>query len=175
MKTRTIRHVVLGIVTALLMMPSVSMAGGGKGCSMLGTWFGVTSPEDTTLTGWMVTVTGKSNNRGTNDLEYPTFDFTLGNNFPTAVRGSSMRGNWVRTGGRTFDYTFMGMAVDADGVPVWIGKVVGTATISRDCMSERITALMKVYLPTDSPFEDEPLFVMPLPDHYGYRAGVDAP
>jgi hypothetical protein len=173
MKTNIFRYTLAGILMLGLAIPSAVLAGNAdKGCSLQGSWFGVTSPEDTTLSGWMVTVTGKSENRGTNNLEYPTFDPTLGI-FPQAVRISSMRGAWERTGGNTFDYTFMGMAVDEFSVPVWIGKVSGHVTLSADCSTETITATMEVFLPTMSPFDDDPLFPILLPTHYGRRLEVD--
>jgi hypothetical protein len=169
-----------GIFAALLMLgmavPSAALADdAGKGCSLLGTWFGVTSPEDTTLTGWMVTVTGQSNNQGTNNLEFPSFDATLSNNFPTAVRASTLRGTWKRVGGNEFEYTMMGIAVDADGLPVWIGKMSGRSTLSSDCSYETVTATMEVFLPGVSPFDGIPYTAVPMPTHYGYRAYVDLP
>jgi len=130
--------------------------------------------EDKVLTGWMVTVTGKSSDHGTNNLEYPTFDLTLGI-FPAAVRLSTLRGAWERTGGNTFAYTFMGFAVDEFNLPVWIGKVSGTVTLSADCNFETITATMEVFGPDMDPFEDVPWFTEILDEHYGYRADVDLP
>ena len=35
-------------------------------------------PDAHALTGWMVTVAGQSANQGTNNLEYPGFDASLG-------------------------------------------------------------------------------------------------
>ncbi len=164
----------VGFIAAALAIPGLAMAGGqGQGCKLQGTWFGVDSLETKMLTGWMVTATGKSADHGTNNLEFPVFDTTLDNNFPTAVDLSSMRGAWHRTGGNTFDYSFMGFAVDAADMPVWVGKVSGTITLSENCTFETITATLFVYLPGMSPFDGEPLFFMPLEEHYGYRMQVD--
>ena len=175
MKTNIIRCTLAGILMLGLAIPSAVLAGdAGKGCSLQGTWFGVTGLEDTTLTGWMVTVTGKSENRGTNNLDYPTFDPTLGI-FDTAVRLSTLRGAWERTGGNTFAYTFMGFAVDELNIPVWIGKVSGNITLSAGCSFETITATLEVFGPDMSPFDDEPWFDQILDEHYGYRAYVDLP
>ena len=176
MKTNIVRCTLTGILMLGLAIPSAAWAGdAGKGCSLQGTWFGVAGLEDSTLTGWMVTVTGKSENKGTNNLDFPTFDPTLSGNFDQAVRLSSLRGNWERTGGNTFDYTFMGIAVDEFNLPVWIGKVSGQITLSADCNRETITAAMEIFLPSMSPFEDDPLFPIVLPTHYGHRASVDLP
>ena len=174
MKNNIIRCTLTGILMLGLAIPSAAWAGdAGKGCSLQGTWFGVAGLEDSTLTGWMVTVTGKSENKGTNNLDFPTFDPTLSGNFDQAVRLSSLRGNWERTGGNTFDYTFMGIAVDEFNLPVWIGKVSGQITLSADCNRETITAAMEVFLPSMNPFDGDPLFPLPLPIHYGHRASVD--
>lgn len=173
MKTKIFQGILAVMLVMAFGVPGVAYA--GKGCSFQGTWFGVVSPEDTELTGWMVTVAGQSSKRGTNNLEYPTFDPTLGGAFSTAVSVSTLRGAWERTSGNTFIYTMTGIAVDAGGMPVWIGKLSGHITLSGDCNSETITATLEVFLPSVSPFAGDPYFVMPLPTHYGYRAYVDLP
>lgn len=168
----------LGVTVLMLglAIPGVAISGdSGKGCTFQGTWFGVVSPEDTTLTGWVVTATGKSANGGTNALEYPTFDATLNNNFPTAARVSTLRGAWERTGGNTFAYAMTGIAVADDGTPVWVGKLSGDIVLSPDCKSEYITATLEVFAPSASPFDGDPLFPIALPPHFGYRAYVDLP
>jgi len=163
------RHILVGLLVLGLVTPGLALAGGsGKGCSLQGTWFGF-DPGTGALTGWMVTVAGQASNGGTNNLEYPVFDPTLGDNFPTAVRLSTLRGAWERTGGNTFAYSFMGIALDSDNMPVWIGKVSGNIRLSDDCGTEAITAELAVYFPSVSPFDGAPLFTMPLPEHYGYR------
>lgn len=174
MRTSIIRYALVGILLLGLAIPGVTLAGdAGKGCSLQGSWFGVNSPEDTTLTGWMVTATGKSNNQGTNNLEFPNYEPTLGGFFPNAVRISTMRGAWERTGGNTFDYTFTGYALDQLNSPVYIAKVSGHITLSADCQSEYITATLEVFLPFMSFFDDDPIHTEVLDDHWGYRAYVD--
>lgn len=176
MKTRIVRNVVLGIIMLGLSLPGMASAGGpGKGCSMLGTWFGVEGADSTVLSGWVVNAMGSSANSGINNLEYPTFDATLGVGLP-AVRMSTLRGAWERTGGNTFTYTMIGSGVAADGLTtVWIGKLSGNITISDDCNREHITAVLEVFSPTESPFDGVRLFKVDLPDHYGYRAYVNLP
>lgn len=176
MKSRMVRNLVLGIFMLGLSLPGIAMAGGhGRSCSLLGTWFGVQGPESTVLSGWVVTATGSSANRGTNNLEYPTFDASLGIGLP-AVRLSTLRGAWERTGGKTFTYTMIGTGVAADGITaVYIGKLSGTITLSDDCNREYITAVFEVFSPEASPFDGERLFRNDLPDHHGYRAFVNLP
>jgi len=154
-----------------------------KSCQFLGTWFGIESPANPVLTGWIVSVTGQSSSNGTNNLEYPTFDPTLSFLFPpgtpgefdAATRVSTLRGVWTRTGGRTFTYSFMGMAVDEINQKVWIGRVSGDIELSSDCKTEYITAWMDVYLPEVSPFTGAAKYSFPLPPHYGQRYELPAP
>ena len=191
MRKSIIRAALLVVLLLGFAIPGAVLAGGEKGCSNLGTWFGVspTFPppppgtllpppwdwEVTYLAGYSVTVTGKSNNEGTNLFEYPIFDATLMGNIPGAARLGSMRGNWKRTGGNTFDYTFMGFAYDTEGMPVYTAKVSGQVELIQDCQYQKTTAVMEVYLPFDNPFDDEvePLMTIPLGEFYGYRAKVD--
>jgi hypothetical protein len=53
--------------------------------------------------------------------------------------------------------------------PLYIAKVNGTIELSRDCRTEKINAFMSVYHPAVSPIKGEPLFTVPLLEHYGYR------
>ncbi len=94
-----------------------------------------------------MTVTSKSNNKGTNLFEYPNFDATLGGTFSEAVRIGSMRGNWERTGGNTFDYTFMGFAYDMFNMPVYIAKISGEVELIENCRYQKTTAIMAIFLP----------------------------
>jgi len=184
------------------MIPSAAFAGGGgKGCSNLGTWFGVTpflpdpnqppppippppwDPDPTYLSGWSVTVTGKSNNKGTNLFEYPVFnpkirpDLAVMEPFKSAERIGNMRGNWKRTGGNTFDYTFMGFAYNASNMPAYIAKISGQVVLIENCQYQYTTAVMEVFWPDMNPFDDElePAFVIPLGEFYGHRAKVVSP
>ena len=45
MRTSIIRYALVGILLLGLVIPGVTLAGdGGKGCSNIGTWFGVVGP-----------------------------------------------------------------------------------------------------------------------------------
>ena len=176
MTTGSLRRVLMSVLVLCLAVPSLAVASDGPAnCSFQGTWFGVTSPTDLSLTGWIVTVEGKSHDSGTNNLEYPTFNPTLPDEkgiptFPTAVRISTLRGAWERLGRSTFAYSFTGFGLDSANLPVYIAKVNGTIELSSDCGTEAITASMSVYYPaTVSPFDGAPLFTIPLAKHYGYR------
>jgi hypothetical protein len=174
MRIGIFRYTLVGILLLGLAIPGVTMADAAeKGCSNLGTWFGVMAPGDTRLTGWLANVMGKSADQGTNDLEYPNFDVTLDNNFESAVSLSSMRGIWRRTGGRTFDYTFTGYAIDEFGMPVYIATVSGVVTLLEDCRYEHVTATMDIFLPFMSPFHDDPFMSFPLEPHYAYKMAFE--
>lgn len=175
---RTLRYVLAGILMLGLAIPGVALAdddddSDGRRCSQIGTWFGVASPDDTTLTGVFYTAIGKSEKRGTNILEQANVDATLGGFFPTAARTSSLRGNWHRTGKRTFVYTLMGYAVDAANQMVGIVRFRGDVTQTRDCQFEFITAMVDVYYPHMDPFRDEPYVTFPFPGQWGKRAQVE--
>lgn len=188
MRNRIIRSALVGILLLGFTIPGVALAGDEeRGCSNLGTWFGVspflpdpTSPPSvellpppwdvTYLTGWSVTVTGKSNNEGANLFEFPSFDATLFGAFENAVRMGSMRGSWKRTGGNTFDYTFTGFAYDASNMPVYIAKVTGQIELIEDCQYQHTTAIMEVFWPNMNPFHDPAPIAIPLGEFYGYRA-----
>jgi len=159
----------LVVLLACLGASGVANAGeGGKDCSTVGTWLQV-DPDTHVLAGFLSTSEGKSSNEGTISLENPGFGLTLFDLFPDAVAGSGDRGVWKRTGGRTFKYLLMGTAVDSSGAIVWIRKISGTIIMSDDCKTEKITAVMAVYLPTDNPFEGTPYFEIDLGDLYAYR------
>lgn len=169
MRPKALRLSMLALLLACFGASGVATAGeGGQDCSLLGAWFGV-DPDTHVLTGWMDSVTGRSSNKGTIDLEARTFDPTLGGAFPTAVPGGGDKGVWERTGGKTFKYSFMGIAVDSTNTIVYIGKTSGTITILDDCKTAKITAVMAIYGPTDNPFEGTPLYEFDLGDLYGYR------
>jgi len=199
MRKSIIRGALLSILLLGFTIPGVALADdGGKGCSNLGTWFGVSPfipdpasppvpipppPWDVMyLSGWSVTVTGTSNNEGTNNFEYPIFnpkispDLALMEPFASAERLGSMRGNWKRTGGNTFDYTFMGFAYNAMNMPAYIAKISGQVVSVENCQYQYTTAVMEVFLPDMNPFHDAPYMdlVIPLGEFYGYRAVVDS-
>ncbi len=174
---RTLRYVLASILMLGLAIPGVALADNdddsdGRRCSNLGTWFGVVGPEDTTFTGWVVTVTGKSKNHGTNNFEFPYLDPTFGGTFDVA-RISSMRGNWERTGKNTFIYTFTGFAVNAENKPVYIAKVSGDVEIMPGCQFEYITAMVELFYPWVNPLEGDWFYRVEQEPHWGYRAFVD--
>ena len=173
MKTKLFRFVVSSILVLGLAIPGAAFAGdAGKGCKNTGTWFGVDNLEDKIPTGWMATVTGQSADHGVNAFEYPTFNSALFG-LPDAHGMSADRGVWQRLDGDTFAYSFMGIAVDENNITLYLLRVSGEVTVSSDCMSEEITALLEIFWPGNSPFVGEADLAWQLPVHYGYRYTLD--
>jgi hypothetical protein len=186
MRTDIIRGALLGILLLGFTIPGTALADDDeRSCSNKGTWFGVVGPDYNLLTGFVATVTGKSEKGGTNNFEYPVFDPSFSNRpdlelddvepFASAVSISSLRGNWKRVGKNRFAYTFMGFAFDEFGMPVYIAKVSGHTEIINDCQYQYVTATMEVFLPWMSPFDDVPIETIELGQFYSYRAKVDLP
>ena len=176
MKGKVFRLICAAVLTLGLAIPGAAFAaGGGKGCNLQGTWFGVIDLEDKMTSGWVVTATGQSANSGVNVFEFPTYDSTFGGLYPV-LHHSANRGVWERISGNSFRYTFMSiLAGESDGVrfPLYYLRVSGTTTLSDDCMSEEITSVMEFFPADTSPFEGEPLWSMTLPVHYGYRLTLE--
>ena len=173
MKTTIFRFVVSSILVLGLAIPGAAFAGGaGKGCQLQGTWYGVADLDGKMPTGWVVTAMGQSANHGVNVFEYKTFNSALFG-LPDAHDMSADRGVWKRLGGNRFAYSFMAVAVDEGNNVLYHARVSGETTLSSDCMSEEITALLEVFFPGKSPFVDEPDQSWQLPVHYGYRYTLD--
>ena len=152
-----------------------------RACSNIGTWFGVVGLGNTTLTNWSGTTTGKTDKTGSVSIDFPTFDPSFSNipelagvePFASADYVGALRGNWKRIGKNQFEYTFMGFAFDESGDPVYIAKISGSFDLVENCQYQYITAVMEVFLPSMSPFDMEPIAVLPLGEFYAYRAKVD--
>ncbi len=177
---KKLRYVLAAILTLGLAFPGVALAdddddsdSDGRRCSQIGTWLGIVDRDDPTLTGAMWTTMGKTENRGTNLLQQVNNpDPTLGGFFPTGVRTSMFRGNWFRTGKRTFLYTLTGYVVDDMNMMVGIVRFRGDVTQSRDCQYEYVTAMVDVWYPPASPFRDDPFASFPFLSQWGKRAHV---
>jgi len=176
MKGKVIRFICAAVVALVVAMPGGAFASGQvKGCDIQGTWFGVNDLENKVPSGWVITNAGKSSDHGVNALEFPTFDATFGGMY-AAIYHSANRGVWHRTGGNTFEYSFMSILA-GDGVEgpeaLYYVRVSGDVTLSDDCMAETITAIMDFYPAGMSPFTNDPLWSQRLADHYGYRFTLD--
>jgi hypothetical protein len=161
--------ILMTAIAALCAGPTVLAA--DAACKLTGGWLGYFGGS----AGWVGVVDGVSNAYGTITIDYPALDPTLYGTFPTAVRVGTLRGVWERTGGRSFAYTTLAVAVDAQGNSLWLGKLAGTETLGPDCNVELITATFYAYAPNANPYTDLPFATLPQPDHYGYRMHVELP
>ena len=165
-------------VIGLISFPYTEIAYGEQGCLFQGSWYGINGVTEELE--WTINVHGQSHSSGINNLEDPYFDPTLqlvyGDEFEDAVRLTTLRGTWERSGSNTFRWTMIGQAVDDDGNNVWIGKLSGTSTLMDNCNTEFIEGTLEVFGPDQDPFMDFPQYGgFPVPNHYGYRMRVDPP
>jgi hypothetical protein len=138
-------------------------------CKLAGGWLGYYNGSAS----WVAVADGVSNSGGTITIDYPALEPTLFGAFPTGARVGIFRGVWERTGGRSFAYTTLAVAVDAMGNALWIGKLAGTETLGPDCNVEKITATFYAYPANANPYTDIPFVVLPQADHFGYRMKVE--
>jgi len=168
MKTK----IISSIFTCLLILAvSPSAFAGKSSCSLLGGWVGY----DETGAISLLTYDGKSESSGASDLEFLALDPTLYGAFPTAVKTTSLRGEWKRTGGNTFAYTLIVLALDDTNQTVGLAKFTGGKVLEEDCTRMVVTVQMEVYEPFMNPFEEDPLGVFDLGFLYAYPMRVDPP
>lgn len=165
------RKIILSLMTVAMLGAAPLGFAADSACKLNGGWIGYFG----NVAGWTAIADGVANSSGTITIAYPALDPTLFGAFPTAVRVSTLQGVWERTGGKTFAYTTIGIAVDAQGTTLWIGKLSGTETMQIGCDVELVTATFSVYPPNANPFEDPPLLELPQAPHYGYRMAPPAP
>lgn len=182
MRNQIIRGVLLGILLLGFTAPGMALAEDDeRACSNIGTWFGVVGIGNTTLAGWSGTTTGKTDKMGSVSIDFPTFDPSFADvpelagvePFASADYIGAVRGNWKRIDKNKFEYSFTGLAFDEFGDPVYIAKISGTFDIVENCQYQYITSVMEVFLPFMSPFDSEPIAVLPLGEFYAYRTEVD--
>lgn len=140
-------------------------------CKLTGGWLGYLYG----YASWVAVADAVSNSSGTITIDYPALDLALFGARPAGVRVGIARGVWERTGGGSFAYTTLAVAVDAAGIPVWLGKLVGTETLGPDCNVEKVTATFYAYEPWQNPYTDVPFLTVEQPDHYGYLMKAERP
>jgi hypothetical protein len=165
------RHLLFLALTfiAFLLVSVVMVSAADKGCNLQGSWISYENGVPT----WMAGVHGQSASSGTNILEYPAaFPWLV---FPDAVGMTPFRGAWERTGGNTFDYTFLAYAYDAYGGPMGMVRISGDITLATDCNTGIFTAIGYVYpcaIDCSDPY-GETSIVMPIDPSTGYRVMVE--
>jgi len=69
---------------------------------------------------------------------------------PLAVALTDSKGQWRRTGHRTFEYTMIFYGLDATGLPVVINKMSGDLELVSGCEEMEITAFSEIYFNVDA-------------------------
>ena len=155
----------------ILMFASPVFAGGGhKGdCKLLGSWIGYDADG---AAWWMSTADGKNASRGTLNLEVPGSKLF----FDGAFSVTELRGSWVKTGKRTYDWTVIGFPYAEDTTTMVLVKFSGTDTVSDDCNTLYATeVVMELFAPNADINVDIPFHSEDFPDHVGHRILVNLP
>ena len=122
-------------------------------CSRVGTWHGL---GDSGIR-WMVTDTPGSNATvGQFALEWVVIDPTLGGFFPTVVRATNALGVWQKVNQRKYKYTWIAYGLDAGGLPVFVARTSGVASMV-DCDHAQLTYTLELFDPAQD-MSGEPQF-----------------
>jgi hypothetical protein len=93
-----------------------------------------------------------------------------------AVAFSEAKGQWHRTGRRTFEFTIVFYGLDAAGLPVYVIKNSGIKELRPGCGIADITSVSEVYWDPDAnPFTDPPTFCVAHGSSVMTRMSVDPP
>lgn len=139
-----------------------------QGCTPVGSWYGYDAVP--TVPTWMSTISGQSASSGTMILDLFAFDGTLGGTFPNVVKTTQLKGIWERIEGNAIRVTVLGASLDAAGSAVTLGRYDAIDRLSDDCNTVTVgNGVLHVFLASQNPFTDEPLFSIPTPEHDGYR------
>jgi len=154
-RTLSIIACVAAIVTPALSGDADGPGGNnGRGvCRTDGAWIG--SAPDFGIT-FMAVYDAESHWWGTIDLTWIGGDPTFLGSFPDAVAFSEVKGQWKRTGRRTFEYTMISYGLDATGQPVFIAKNSGWKRLLEGCHSSEIEGAIELFAPHQDPFGDDP-------------------
>lgn len=167
MKKNLLTGLALGMLIAASTMAVARQNDGG--CNPQGSWMSI---YDADIPPWVGSINGQSSSSGTDELEAPSFIFYPG--LPPAVGMTHMRGPWNRTGGNTFDYTMIGYAYGAGGIPIYVTRMNGTKTLSEECNTMEVTVAINFFLCLDGICPDSFETADP-PDLYfvthGFRIG----
>ena len=156
----------------MLGVPVPSEADSRQGCQFQGSWFGFNTVSG--YADWMSAAEG-AGHFGNYTLDVVVDAATLKALFPYAEpeRHSIFRGNWQRVDGNTFEITVIAIVYDSSDEPVGIAQINARDTLDSTCNTMYIEPELKLYLPNQSPFEEDPFLEMPLTPHYGHRMSVD--
>ena len=158
---------------ALLAAFDSANADGKSTCKLNGSWYGYLPTFQIDFVG---TAHGSNPSGGTYVLEVPGLNPGLVG-FPDAVKASTFRGTWSKIDNWSVAFSVVGYAVDTAGQTVFIAKISGIDTFSKDCNSINIKNTIEFFAPGQDPFGvEEPAYgwIIAAP-HSASRARVDPP
>lgn len=168
------------IVVACLALGASSIATNAvaqENCSIIGTYATAPGPfteEETPA--WMTTTSGQSSSSGTMTTDVPHWpSITLFGAFPNAVRMTTLRGVWKKTGGNTSVFTQIGWALDAQGDAVYVVRQSGRGTLTDGCNKLTIEATLEFFYPPMAYPDGDPVAVEYEDAMDAYRLGVSEP
>ncbi len=123
-------------------------------CSRVGTWHGVGDSGST----WIAADTpGSSATVGQFALEWVLIDPTLGGFFPTVSRATNALGVWQKVNEHTYQYTWIAYGLDAGGLPVYVARASGIASMA-DCNHVNLTYALELFAPGQDISTEPPAF-----------------
>ncbi len=166
------------IVVAFLALGASGLATNAlaqESCSIFATYATAPGPfteEETPA--WITTIAGQSPSSGTMTTDVPHWpNITAYGNFPNAVRMTTLRGVWEKTGANTSAFTQIGWALDAMGDVVYSIRQSGRGTLTDGCNALTIEATIEFFVHT--PAGDILVGVEWEPPMTAYRVTVSDP
>jgi hypothetical protein len=153
------RNIIILAVVGCVVLLLIGAAGMGQGqChNLAGTWIGTNSNGHMLVI--TVTPTGHSQFASSAD---DTADPTFGGLFPEAVTKTLLRGDYIRTGCNTYDFSYLayglGAPLEGEGVYQVVYKIVVSGEIIQTDMDtiEGPAFTAAIYTPDQDPFGNEP-------------------
>jgi hypothetical protein len=153
MRTGHVVRIAAATVVALMVGSGVGLAQ-SKECGRVGTWFGLGDSGST----WIAVDTrGSSATTGQLTLEWALVDPTLGGFFPTAARVTGATGVWEKVNELKYKYTWVAYGLTAEGLPVFLARTSGFATMA-GCDRVDITYALELFEPGQDMWTDDPAF-----------------
>lgn len=167
------RLIVVACLTLGASAVATTTAVAEENCNIIGTYATAPGPFTEEQTpAWMTTTSGQSSASGTMTTDVPHWpSITLYGAFPGAVRMTTLRGVWERTGGNTSAFTQVGWALDADGDAVYVVRQSGRGTLTDGCNKLTIEATIEFFFPG----VDLPVWIEWEPPMDAYRVTVSEP
>ncbi len=151
---------------------------GGEGCFVSATYATAPGPvtSEDEIPAWMTTTSGRSASSGIMTTDVPHWpNITLYGNLPNAVRMTTLRGAWTRTGGNTSAFTQIGWALDANGDAVYVIRQSGRGTTTEGCNKLTIEATIEFFWPPSTFPDGAPIWTEWEDPMDAYRVAITPP